>query len=71
MDRLQAVHATQCIVVFTFLCLSLFSDEVKSLCKIRDEYFVVKDLVPKESLTSNRNPVTGAYPSNQGTMFEL
>lgn len=42
------------------------SDQVKSMCKIRDEYFLVKDLVsPKETLTSTRNPVTGAYPSNQ------
>jgi len=37
------------------------------MCKIRDEYFLVKDLVsPKETLTSTRNPVTGAYSSNQG-----
>jgi len=39
------------------------------MCKIRDEYLSVKDLVsPKETLTSTRNPVTGAYPSNQGTV---
>ena len=46
---------------------------MKSLCKIRDEYFLVKDLVsPKDNMmTSNRNPVTGAYPSNQGTVYEL
>lgn len=42
---------------------------MKSMCKIRDEYVLVKDLVsPKESLTSTRNPVAGAYPSNQGTV---
>ena len=44
-----------------------FSDKVKKACKIHDEYFMVKDLVlPKETYSSNRNPVTGAYPSNQG-----
>ena len=44
----------------------LHSDEVKRFCKVRDEYFVVKDLVPaKENTSSNRNPVIGAYPSNQ------
>lgn len=42
------------------------SDKVKKACKIHDEYFVVKGLVlPKETYSSNRNPVTGAYPSNQ------
>ena len=56
--------------ILAFLLSSTFpcSDQVKSMCKIRDEYFLVKDLVsPKETLTSTRNSVTGAYPSNQGT----
>ena len=51
----------------TVFFISLLSDQAKKSCKIRDEYFMVKDLVlPKEALPSNRNPVTGAYPSNQG-----
>lgn len=42
------------------------SDEVKRLCKMRDEYFVVKDLVPaKENTASHRNPVIGEYPSQE------
>jgi len=37
------------------------------MCKIRDEYFAVKDLVSSKETSTIRNPVTGAYPSNQGT----
>ena len=50
-----------------FLFVSLFSDQVKKSCKIRDEYFMVKDFAAaKENLPGIRRPVTGAYPSNQG-----
>jgi len=43
------------------------SDQVKKSCKIRDEYFMVKDFASaKENLPGIRRPVTGAYPSNQG-----
>ena len=60
---------TQSILAFLLSCTFPCSDQVKSMCKIRDEYLSVKDLVsPKETLTSTRNPVTGAYPSNQGTV---
>ncbi|XP_029213127.1 pleiotropic regulator 1-like [Acropora millepora] len=42
------------------------SDQVKKSCKIRDEYFMVKDFAAaKENLPGIRRPVTGAYPSNQ------
>ena len=45
---------------------------MKKACKIHDEYFMVKDLVlPKETYSSNRNPVTGAYPSNQGLVSPI
>lgn len=50
----------------------LHSDEVKRLCKVCDEYFVVKDLVPaKENTASNRNPATGEYPSQEGKGHSL
>ena len=59
---------TQCILAFLLFCIFSCSDQVKSMCKIRDEYFLVKGLVSlKETSTSTRNTVTGAYPSNQGT----
>ena len=56
-------------ILYTFF---LHSDEVKRLCKVRDEYFVVKDLVPaKENTASNRNPATGEYPSQEGKGHSL
>lgn len=45
-------------IVYIFL----YSDEVKRLCKVRDEYFVVKDLVfVKENIVLSRNLVIGEY----------
>lgn len=59
-------HLTHTVYIF------LHSDEVKRLCKVRDEYFVVKDLVPaKENTASNRNPATGEYPSQEGKGHSL